>query len=264
MGDESIPVGVIGFGAVGRELVRRLAVGEVPGHHVAGVFTRDEGPSSLPPADLYCATFEALLARAPAVVVEAASLEALAELGPQVLAAGCDLLPLSVSGFADRAIEERLFEALRASRGRIYMPSGAVAGLDAVSAARFAGLEEVTLVQRKPPRSLLPPEEVDALKSERVLYEGTARDAALKFPRNSNIAAALGLAGAGLDATRVKVVADPTVTRNTAEVTARGPWGELHVRLSNVPSDNPRTSRLTCLSVMACLSRRAARRIIPA
>lgn len=256
-------IGLIGYGAIGRELAKRLAEGAAPGHALIGVLARDEGEGSLPPAPLYCATLAALLARKPDLVIEAASTEALAEFGPAVLAARIDLMLLSVAGLADRKLEQALAEAAALSPARAYVPSGAIAGLDAISAAATSGLDSVTLVQRKPPRGLLAPEEAAALAGERILYEGSAREAALRFPRNSNIAAALGLAGIGLDRTQVRVVADSRVSRNTVELSARGAFGELDITLANVPSDNPKTSRLTAMSVLACLARRSAKLVCP-
>lgn len=261
-------IGLIGYGAVGRELARRIGAGapagEAGGQTIIGILTEDTGPGSLPPPALYCPTLDALLARRPDIVVEAASVEALAALGPGILAAGIDLLALSVAAFARGEVEAALLAAARQGPARILLASGAIAGLDAISAARIGGLDEVVLTQRKPPAGLLPPDEARTLTEAVVLADGTAREAALKFPRNANIAACLGLAGIGLDRTRVRVVADPAVRRNTVELSARGAFGEFSLVLANVPSDNPRTSRLTCLSVLAALARRAAPLVLPA
>jgi aspartate dehydrogenase len=109
---------------------------------------------------------------------------------------------------------------------------------------------------RKPPRGLLPIEgaaEVERLGQPRELYRGPAREAALRFPENVNVAAAISLAGLGLDRTTVRIVADPTVVRNTHEIEARGNFGELRVVLQNIPSENPKTGRLTAMSMIKAL-----------
>ena len=261
---QPLPVGLIGYGAIGRDVLRLLEAGKAPDVRLVGVFTRDEGAASLPPADLLCLDFEALLARAPRLVIEAAGAEVLARFGPEVLARGIDLLCLSVSTLAERDIEAALDRAAETGGGKILVPSGAIAGLDAISAAASEGFDRVTLIQRKPPAALLEPAEAVKVTAEQVLYDGTARDTALRFPRNSNIAAAFALAGAGFDRTRVQVIADPAVSRNTVELHAKGPFGELRVELANVPSINPKTSKLTALSVIASLRRYSTRRVVPA
>ena len=120
------------------------------------------------------------------------------------------------------------------------------------------GLDEVTLTTRKPPDALQTGTDRDAsladAREERVLlFEGAARDAVRLFPANVNVAAALSLAGVGFDRTRVQVYADPTVTRNTHEVLARGWFGELRFTIMNVPTENPKTGRITALSVLKAI-----------
>jgi aspartate dehydrogenase len=159
-------------------------------------------------------------------------------------------------------IQDSLFSRLTAraeEKGcRIYLPSGAIGAIDALQAARLRGLEEVTLTTRKPPRSLGKVEGVnlEELREPRVLYEGPASEAVIKFPQNVNVAATLSLAGLGPEKTRVRVVADPGVNQNIHEIRARGEFGSLEIRLANWPNpDNPKTSLLSCLSVVSLLKR---------
>jgi aspartate dehydrogenase len=145
-----------------------------------------------------------------------------------------------------------------AERGgtRLRVPSGAIAGLDAISSASVGRIEHVIHTVRKPPNALLPEDEAAAVMAggEPVeLYAGSAREAARLFPANVNVVAAVSLAGIGLDRTQARVVADPSVTRNTHEVSVEGHFGKLMVRIENTPSENPKTGRIVALSVVRSL-----------
>jgi aspartate dehydrogenase len=147
--------------------------------------------------------------------------------------------------------------------GRLVVASGAIGALDAISAAALGGLERVTHTTRKPPRSLLDREEADALTEAREVFRGSARDGALRFPESINVAAAVSLAGIGLDRTEVCVIADPAVTRNHHEVVAEGAFGKLRFTIENVPTEeNPRTGRLVAASIVRTLLRRRARLVV--
>ena len=141
------------------------------------------------------------------------------------------------------------------------VPTGAIAGLDAIRAARIGGLDEVQLRTTKPPRALAGAPglrglgvDLDHLAGPVVVFDGTAADAVIAFPANLNVVAALSLAGIGPDRTRVVLVADPAGTSNIHEITARGAFGELSIRLDNRPTPgNPKTSHLASLSAIALL-----------
>ena len=144
---------------------------------------------------------------------------------------------------------------------RVYLPSGAICGLDGVKSASLGEIYGVELQTRKPPKSLmgvkyLADMGVDLLKVREptVVYEGSAVDAVKRFPKNVNVCAALSLAGVGPEKTRVRIVVDPGIDRNIHEVTVHGEFGELYTKTSNLPSqDNPKTSYLACLSAVKTL-----------
>ena len=143
------------------------------------------------------------------------------------------------------------------------MPSGAVGALDVLGAAAEDGLDEVVIEQRKPPRTLLPVDEADALTEPRVVFDGTVTEVVSLYPKTTNVAAAVALAGLGFDATRARVVADPSLRANQALLTARGSFGELALRLDNVATANPRTSAITAQSVVAALRRLVSPLVVP-
>lgn len=186
------------------------------------------------------------------LVVEAAAQAALRELAPKVLARGLPLVALSVGALGDAAFLEQVAKLAREKGGRLLVPSGALAGLDAVRAAAEAGLDEVTLVTAKPPEGF----GLKDVTEPRVLYEGPAAEAVRLYPKNVNVAAALSLAGVGFERTRVRIVADPGLKANTHTVVAKGAFGELTCRVENRPSpENPASSYLASLAALALVRR---------
>jgi aspartate dehydrogenase len=192
------------------------------------------------------------------LVIEAATQEALSAIAPPTLAAGKDLMVLSVGGLLDHPEWPDL--AAR-HRCRIYVPSGAIVGLDGVKGACIGHIDSVTITSRKPPKGLagapyIEEQGIDvfALSTETVIFEGTAREACKGFPANVNVSAALSLAGIGPDQTRMRILVAPGSTRNTHDVEVIGEFGRLTTRIENVPSDtNPRTGKLSYLSAIAML-----------
>jgi aspartate dehydrogenase len=175
-----------------------------------------------------------------------------------VLSAGRDLMIISIGVLADDDLRSRLESAARKGRSRMLLPSGAIGGLDAISSAAIGGLDEVTITTRKPPDALATGTDQDSKLSDAtaepvLLYEGAARNAVQMFPANVNVAAALSLAGVGFDRTFIRIYADPAVTRNTHEVHAKGWFGELTFKIMNIPTENPKTGRITALSVLKAI-----------
>jgi aspartate dehydrogenase len=206
-----------------------------------------------------CVRIDDLLALRPDVVVELAGHAALRCHVPTVLRAGIDVLILAVGALADPDTERAIRDAAHAGESRAVVVSGGIGGLDAIASAGAGRLTRVTHVTRKPARALLPPQEASMLRGPRVLFEGSARQGVLVFPESINVAAAVSLAGLGLDQTEVRVIADPALERNRHEVVAEGDFGRLRFEIESVPTNNPRTGRLVAMSVVHALRRRQAR-----
>jgi aspartate dehydrogenase len=143
---------------------------------------------------------------------------------------------------------------------RIFVPSGAVAGLDAMKGAREGGITSVTMETRKPPRGLAGAPwiverriDLDAIRSETLVFEGPATEAVRAFPANVNVVAAVSLATVGPERTRIRIYAVPGQRRNQHRITVEGEFGRLFVEIENEPSENPRTGRLSYLSAIAML-----------
>ncbi|OYT58048.1 aspartate dehydrogenase [Euryarchaeota archaeon ex4484_162] len=185
------------------------------------------------------------------VVFEAASQQAVVEYGLKVLRAGKDLIIMSIGSLFDDQLRKKLENTARRKRCRIYLPSGAVCGIDGILAASIEKIDSVTLVTTKPPSSL-----GRRLNKRTVVFDGNAREAVKKFPRNINVAACLSLAGIGFDRTRVKIVADPVVNRISHKILAHGRFGRLRAEMENLPNpNNPQSSYMASLSAIAILKR---------
>lgn len=259
-----LKIGLVGTGVMGSMIARAIDDGTCPGTLVA-VSDLDDGAAralagALKNPPEVGTTPEVV--RAADLIVEAAAPTALPPLLSEIVTRGKDLLVLSVGGLIDQ--DDRLEEAARKG-SRVYCPSGAIAGLDAVRAAAGGRIEGARITTRKPPSGLagapffsttgIDPAEIT---EARVLFEGSAREACREFPQNVNVSAALSLAGIGVDRTEVRIIADPSLTRNVHTVEVWGDFGRIRTETENVPSENPRTSRLAALSAIALIRTIAA------
>ncbi len=257
-------VAIAGLGAVGRVIARALD-GGIPGARLTAVAVRN--PAN---AAAFCATLsgtvqvvalDALTDHAD-IVIECAPSELLAQIAEPVLKAGKRLIVLSVGGLLANPHLEQL--AARHG-GQILVPTGALIGLDAVIAAAEGTIHSVRMITRKPPRGLLGAPylvanniDISNVQVPLRVFSGTARDAAKGFPANLNVAAALSLAGIGPDRTVLEIWADPTVERNTHRIEVDSDSASFSMTIENIPSENPRTGRITALSVIALLRKLSA------
>lgn len=247
---------VIGFGAITEEMVRTLDErGELSA--LAGVLVRgsrlDAATAQARGRFPVVAGLNELLKLSPDVVAECAGHGAMREFGPEILRRGVDLLCSSVGVLADADFSTEL---LRASKGaRLLIPSGAVAGIDGLLASRSAGLRSVTYTSVKPPPAWMgtPAEEQVRSSGQRriTFFEGTAREAALRYPKNVNVGATIALASLGLDRTLVKMVSDPDLSGPLGIVEAAGDFGTFRFDiLAYASPHNPKTSLLTAHSII--------------
>jgi aspartate dehydrogenase len=255
----TLTVGIGGLGAIGLHLARALDAG-VEGLKLHAVAARDHakardnlaGFRTPPPIVDLPALAEA------DIVVEAAPAAVFEQVATAAIARGRIFVPSSVGALLPRM---HLVEEARRTGARIVVPTGALLGLDAVRAAAEGEVSSVTIETRKPPRGLegapyLQQNGIDvlAITTPTRIFQGNAFDAARGFPANVNVAAALALAGIGPQRTMVEIWADPTVTRNTHTIRVEAASARLTMTIENVPSEeNPRTGKITPLSILTCL-----------
>jgi len=250
-------VTLIGFGAIGQSLLARTR-----GHaalritHIVVPHARVADMQVKAGAEV-CVT-DGVPADAQ-LVLECAGHKALTEHVMPALARGVECAVLSIGALSEPGLVEQLDDAARRGATRLHLLSGAIGGVDAIAAARLAGLDEVTYTGRKPPQGWrgTPADrqfDLDALTEPTQILQATAREAARLYPKNANVAATIALAGLGLDATTVRLIADPTVSENVHEIAVRGAFGAMSLTMRGKPlADNPKTSALTVLSALRFL-----------
>jgi len=260
-------IALIGYGAIGLAVHRLLREHGGQSIEVVGILVRDlvralqQSPEEAP---LLTGSLHDLLDRRLTLAVECAGHEAVDAHAETVLQAGVDLLLVSVGALADLARHQALLQTARSHSNRLILPSGAIGGIDWLSAARTAGLRQVTYRSRKPPAAWAGSAaavqmDLVSLSSARVFFRGTAREAALQYPRNANVAATVALATLGFDRTQVELIADPLVTANIHEIEADGCSGRMTLRIEGVPdARNPRSSVMTAHSVVRSILNRNA------
>jgi len=258
-------VGLIGCGTIGSQLAIAIDSGKVPNATLVSLFdVVAENAQSLQGrlehrAEIF-GDFDRFLQSEIDTIVEAASQQAVRSFANSAVASGKDLMVMSVGALADPHFLTELLDMAQKHSARIYIPSGAIAGIDAIRSVKNL-IETITLTTTKHPKALagapffadrgIKPEEITQ-KTE--IFTGPASEAVKLFPANVNVAAVLGLAGIGPAKTRVRIVADPNTKTNKHDISVGGSFGEIQISVDNVQSPgNPKTSYLAILSAIECL-----------
>ena len=262
----SLRVAIGSLGTIGFRIATGLDAGAIPGLQLVAVSARDhdrahERLETLTDAPVVVPITE--LAGLADVVVECAPADVFEAIAQSAVEAGRILVPASVGALLPRM---HLVERATETGARIVVPTGALIGLDAVRAAAEGHIDAIRLRTRKPPASLRGAPHlvrhnisVDGLTEAKLVFEGNARDGAAGFPANVNVAAALSLAGIGPDRTTLQVWADPAVDRNVHTITVESDSARFTMTIENIPTEeNPRTGRITALSMLATLRRLTA------
>jgi len=253
-------VAIAGFGAIGKVVAQHLDQG-IQGLELAAVSARDAARSEAAMAGFARKVPVVPLSRLgehAEIVVECAPAAVLRDILEPALALGRSVIVLSCGALLENP---DLIDLARRQGGRILVPTGALLALDAVQAAAVGDIATVHMITRKPPNGLagapyLVEHEigVDGLNAPKRVFSGTAREAARGFPANVNVAAALAMAGIGPDRTTIEIWADPGVSRNMHRIEVEADAARFAFEIENVPSlENPRTGKMTALSVVALL-----------
>lgn len=261
---KKLKIGIAGCGAIGGSLARFITGQLRRKAKVSALYDIDASKSRKlsglisPKNDLTVGSLKVLIAKSQ-LVIEAASALSSREIARQAISMGRDVMIMSTGGVAAGLKELSTLAAKH--NARVYIPSGAVAGVDALKAARLGGIKTVTLTTRKNPCSFrgvryLEKQGVDLerITKDRILFSGPAREAVKYFPQNINVAAVLALAGIGRDKTLVRIIAVPGLKNNVHEVKIESSSGRISARTENLlHPDNPKTSFLAVLSAMEAL-----------
>ena len=254
-------IGIVGIGAIGAKVAQELDNDKVPGARLTALTSRDQSKVRSFAATLSSPPQVVGLSELPSLcelIIEASGANTLGAVAEAGLNAGVSVMVLSCGVLLGRP---DLISLAERKGAHIYVPSGAIIGLDGLKAASMGQVDSVVMTTRKPPQGLEGAPgvttlgiDVKTITEPTILYEGPVVEAVKLFPANVNVAAAVSLAGIGPLRTIIKIVADPGVTRNTHVVVAEGEFGRMEFSIENIPTEaNPRTGRLTALSVLACL-----------
>jgi len=259
-GKNMLSVGIIGLGTIGNVVAKALDDG-IGGMRLAAIASgrRDKAIASIAKlseqVDLL--TIDEVAERCD-IIVDCAPKAVFRELAMATLSRGRILVTVSGAGIL---ANEDIEDVARQNGGRLILATGALLGLDAVRAAAEGTIHSVRMITRKPPNALRDAPHIidnnislDRLNGAIQVFEGSAREGAKAFPANVNVAAALGLAGIGADATQLEVWADPHLDRNTHSIEVDADSAKFTLQIENVQSEsNPGTGKITALSVIACL-----------
>ena len=261
----------MGHGAIARALLRCLSEQEAQRRvDVVGILVRRHAghPAASATGLPATADLDRFLDSRPDLVVECAGHGAVRETCPAVLSRGIDVVLISTGALADPAVERGIRDVLGRSSARLAIPAGAVGGLDLLASARLAGLDRVAYSSRKPPRAWKGTRaeeilDVDTLSEPVEFFRSNAREAALAFPQNANVAATVALAGVGFERTEVSLWADPAATGNEHTIVAEGAFGRATIVVAGNPlPDNPKTSWLAALSLARAVLHRTNRLVV--
>lgn len=257
---------LVGFGAIGRAVYQRMQAHT--GVCITHIVVSEAKVAALQAELGVDVTVTHQVPQDTPLVLECAGHTALTGHVLPALQRGIECAVLSMGALSEPGLPEKLQAAAEQGGTQLHLLAGAIGGIDALAAARQAGLDSVIYTGRKPPAGWRgsPAEQLvnlDALTEPTVILQATARVAARLYPKNANVAATLSLAGLGLDRTQVRLIADPTVSENIHEIEAHGAFGEMQVRMRGKPlADNPKTSALTVLSAVRFLHNRTTSVVI--
>jgi aspartate dehydrogenase len=259
-------IGLLGCGAIGTQIAIAIDSGKIPAT-LTHVYDDSKEASAVLVKKLKnkpeIVENPHLLSSHPVnIVVEAASQDAVRDVGLSILQNKRDFMIMSVGALLDESIYEILSDACRDFKKTIFLPSGAIAGLDGIKSVKDE-LESVSITTTKHPRSLKGARffenseiSLDSIDSPTIIFEGSAKEAVSLFPANINVAALLSLSGIGSEKTYVKIVADPNTDKNTHHIEAFGKFGNMTFTIENFPDpENPKTSRLAILSAIETLKK---------
>ncbi len=257
-------IGLLGCGTIGTQIALAIDSGQIPAvlTHVFDSYKENaiKLVSQLKNKPEIVENSHLLSSHPVNIVVEAASQDAVRDVGLSVLQNKRDLMIMSVGALLDESIYDILSDACKDFKKIILLPSGAIAGLDGLKSVKDE-LESITITTTKHPNSLKGATffenskiDLDSITLPTIIFEGTAKEAVVLFPANINVAASLSLSGIGSEKTRVKIIADPNTAKNTHHVVAEGKFGKMTFTIENHPDvNNPKTSRLAILSAIETL-----------
>lgn len=253
-------IGMLGCGNIGTFLLQSLNETNAA-EKIVAIYSRNYEKTSAIAEQFGAQSYESIddfVAANLDIVIEVATIEVVKNAAVKVLKNNTPLIVSSIGAFSDADFLNEVKETSERHNVNVFVPSGAVGGLDVLQSANvLQGLKSVQLTTRKPSHTL---QGAENIATEKVVFEGRAKEAIDLYPRNMNVAIAISLAGIGPDKTTVRLVADPHVEKNIHTITAHGDFGRFSIEVSNeAMPQNPKTSYLAALSVLSSVKEQSRR-----
>lgn len=255
-------IGIIGCGAIGTQIAGYIGRNFKNKARLAVIYDVDSGKSelllkNLSDRPMIAKDIDELMEKVD-LIIECASMQVSGEIAEKAVSSGKDVIIMSTGGLLSK---KGIFEKARSRNVNIYLPSGAICGLDGIRSACIGKIEKVILTTRKPLEGLKGAPylkekhiDIDGISEEALIFSGTAKEAVKYFPQNINVASTLSIYGIGPELTMVRIFTSPEYKRNIHEIEVEGEFGRLFTRTENVPSkENPKTSQLAIFSAIAKL-----------
>lgn len=258
-----LKIGIVGCGAIGSSLAKEIVTGLGDSACLVALYDlksqKAEALSTRLTKNIkLCVTNLAALINKSDLVIEASSAKSSWEIARKSLMSKRKVMVMSVGGMVGYLGQLRALAVK--NNAQVFFPSGAISGVDALKAANIGKVGKVVLTTRKNPKAFAGVEYVEknfnlaGIKKDKVLFEGSAKEAVKYFPQNVNVAAILGLAAIGMHRTRVRIIASPKVKKNIHEILIESGAANIFTRTENIlHPDNPKTSFLAVLSAIAAL-----------
>jgi aspartate dehydrogenase len=227
-------IGIVGLGTIGSEL--KKTIDKIPKAELIGIYDIDD--------DKRTTDLDSLINQAD-LIIETAHPDIVKQVLEKCIEKKKDILSLSIGGVL---AFPNIFERIKQAGINLYLPSGAVAGIDAIKAVNGEATS-ITLTTTKPAKTLN-----QNITEKQLIFQGNAIKAVKEFPTSINVAAILSLASIGPENVNVKIFADPNITNNQHEICMEGPFGKITTKVENLPSENnPKTSYLAIASAKKTL-----------
>jgi aspartate dehydrogenase len=257
-----IRIGIIGCGAIGSRMAKSIQDDMAKQCRLSGLYDlaaekAEKLGRQLRKKKLFKTSLEGLFRNCD-LVVEAVNAPDTKSIIAKALKKRKDVLVMSVGKILN---DQNLFSLAHKNRCSLLIPSGAIAGMDAIKAASPLKFSSLTLTTRKPlsgfknnPYLRQKRLDVDQITAETVIFDGDVNSAVKFFPQNINVAATLALASQAKNKLRIRILTSPEFKTNSHEIEAVGDFGRILTRTENVVCpDNPKTSYLAVLSAIQTL-----------
>jgi len=251
-----LKLGLMGLGAIGVDVEKMVSQEYKAEIEIPAILVKNPRADRSLNKSIITTDFDEFIGTKPDVILEVAGHQTIQKYAVEILRSGIDLLVTSVGAFTDDKLYDDCINTARENGARLILPSAGIGSLDTLSAAAVGGLASVHMIVRKDPSAWYGTHaeklfDLSSLATPTVIFEGTPREGAARYPQNVNISAAVALAGLGLDKTKLTIIADTEIDTHVCEIQATGAFGSYEFRENlTVAETNRKTGKIVGMAVM--------------